>query len=149
MKAKLLIAAAILAIVWTACTKDKYTTKPQIVFKGVNGNVFTAGNLVDFEFEATDKEGDLQDTIFVQRVTTVCPDLNSVTSFQMPGSVKKSDLKVQVNVTYVYRNPNPPYTLLAGCSERDDTATFKFWVKDIAGHVSDTIQAPPIILLKQ
>lgn len=148
MKAKLLIAVVILATVWIACSKDKFTTKPQITFKSVNGNVFSAGNLVDFQLEATDKEGDLQDTIYVQRVTTVCPDLNSVTPFQMPASVKKGDLKAQVNITYVYRNPNPPYALLAGCTERDDTATFKFWVKDVAGHVSDTIQAPPIVLLK-
>ncbi len=148
MRSQLLLAAVLLCIVWMGCSKDKFTTKPQIVFKGVNGNVFRADNLIDFQFEATDKEGDLQDTLYVQRVTTVCPDLNVVTPFEMPATVKKSDLKVQVDVVFVYRNPNPPYVLLGGCSERDDTATFKFWVKDVAGHVSDTIQSPPIVLLK-
>lgn len=148
MKAKILTGAVIMAIVWMACSKDKYNSTPTLTFNNVNGNVFGAGSFIDFSFQVTDKEGDLQDTIFMQRISSACTDNNYVSPFAMPQTLPKKFLKADIDLQFVFRNPLPPYTTMEGCSERDDTARFKFWIKDNAGHVSDTVQAPPIVLLK-
>jgi len=148
MKAKILTGAVILAIVWTACSKDKYNTTPTLTFTNVNGNEFGAGQVIDFSFQVTDKEGDLQDTIFMKRTSPACSDLNYTAGFEMPQTVPKKFLKADIQLIFAFRNPAPPYITLEGCSERDDTASFKFWIKDKAGHVSDTVQSPTIVLLK-
>ena len=148
MTAKILIPAVITAIVLTACSKDKFTTKPQITFKSVNGTEFSPGYLINFTFDATDKEGDIQDSMFVLRSGSACNELNGVTGFLMPLSTPKSDLKVEIDLTFIYKITNPPYIQLDGCTGKTDTTGFKFWIKDNAGNVSDTVQAPPIILLQ-
>jgi hypothetical protein len=149
MKVKLLLGTVILAMVWSACSKDKYNTTPTITFKNVNGSEFSAGQLVSFNFEVTDKEGDIQDTIFLQRISSAsCQDNNITTGYPMPETPPQKFLKADISLVFSYRNPNPPLTQLEGCSENNDTAVFKFWLKDKAGHVSDTATAPPIVLLK-
>jgi hypothetical protein len=66
----------------------------------------------------------------------------------MPSNVAKSDLKADITVTFIYGNPDGYHTQLSACSEKTDTAFFKFWIKDNAGHISDTVQSPKITLLK-
>ena len=68
MKAKILILTAIIGIMF-ACNKDTYTTKPQLTFKSVNGKVFTGAAAIVFSLEFTDAEGDISDSIWVQKVT--------------------------------------------------------------------------------
>lgn len=149
MKAKLLIGAVLLAMVWMACSKDAYKTTPTLTFNSVNGNVFQAGQQVDFSFTVSDKEGDLQDSIFLQRISSAaCTDNNITTGYPMPTIVTSKFLKANIDLIFSYRNPSPPLIQLEGCSQENDTATFRFWIKDNAGHVSDTVKAPPIVLLK-
>ena len=149
MKVKLLLGTVILATVWMACSKDKYNTTPTIAFKNVNATEFSAGQVVTFNLEVTDKEGDIQDTIFLQRISSAsCQDQSIVSAYQMPASPPQKFLKADISLQFSYRNPNPPLIQLEGCSQNDDTAVFKFWIKDKAGHISDTVQAPPIVLLK-
>ena len=68
MKAKILILTAIIVTIF-ACNKDTYTTKPQLTFKSVNGKVFTGAAAIIFSLEFTDAEGDISDSIWVQKVT--------------------------------------------------------------------------------
>ena len=58
MKSKLLIATITCACL-TACTKDEFTTKPQLTFISVNQTEFVQGDLIEFNLEYTDKEGDI------------------------------------------------------------------------------------------
>lgn len=149
MKAKLLTGAVLLSLVWMACSKDKYKTTPSLTFNSVNGNVFQAGQQVDFNFTVSDKEGDLQDSIFLQRISSAaCTDNNITTGYPMPAVLPNKFLKADIDLVFSYRNPSPPLVQLEGCSQENDTATFRFWIKDNAGHVSDTVKAPPIVLLK-
>lgn len=150
MKVKVLIAAVILgAVVWAACNKNTFATTPKLVFKGINGNEFVQNQLVNFDLQVTDKEGDLQDSmIFVQRVSLVCPDLNFTQGYDIPTNVKKANLKADLSVTFIYGNPDGYHTQLEACSQKTDTAYFRFWIKDNAGHVSDTVESPKIVLIK-
>ncbi len=149
MTAKILIPAIIAATVLTACSKSKFTIAPQIDFKSVNDNDFSAGQIIDFEFEVRDKDGDIQDSLFMERSGSACAPLNDVSSFLMPATLVKNDLKANISLVFIYKNPNGGINVpLVGCTEKDDSTTFRFWIKDVAGHTSDTVKSPVIVLRK-
>ena len=75
MKAKVLI-AALIAISFAACKKDKFTTKPQLEFKEVSPTVLQPNQSIIFTLHYTAREGDIQDSLFVQKVTQNCENSN-------------------------------------------------------------------------
>ncbi len=71
MKTKILL--CIFAIGFIAgCNKDKYTTKPQLKYKNVNTRDLKRNEFLTFTLEVTDAEGDIQDSIFIQKVSPRC-----------------------------------------------------------------------------
>ncbi len=148
MKIKLSIAVLIMLGCIT-CTKDTYNTTPTLKFESVNGSVFAQPSVVTFKLECTDKEGDVVDTIWVQRVSkvTACGSLSNIDSFPIPDFNPPKNVKAEFDFTYNYGSIYPPN--LAPCSMADDTSYFRFWMHDKAQHVSDTVQSPDIVLLKQ
>lgn len=147
MKIKLLIVALVI-FGFVTCTKDTYNTTPTLKFESVNGSVFPQPSVVNFTLQFTDKEGDVIDTIWVQRVSKVCPsDQSRIDSFAIPDFPAPKNVKGEFVFTYNYGSINPPN--IQGCSLADDTSYFRFWMKDEAQHASDTVQSPDIVLLKQ
>ena len=149
MRAKVLIALFILGAV-AACNKDKFTTEPKLTFKSVNGEIFGQGAQVRFVIGATDKEGDIKDTLWVQRRSFKCPEFVSDSGVAYPLSpdlVKKNNLDFEFEVAYNYDVSIAP--ILVGCSGKDDSCYFRFWIKDDANHTSDTVVSPTIVLLDQ
>ncbi|MEP6684072.1 MAG: hypothetical protein ABJA35_12465 [Parafilimonas sp.] len=149
MKIKLLT-TVLIAIGCITCSKDSYNTTPTLKFEGVNATVFPRNSVVTFKLQCTDKEGDVVDTIWIQRVSKVVPCQLSVIYFdslRIPDFNPPKNVKADFNFTFNYPGPPPPS--LAGCSEQDDTVYFKFWMHDKAQHISDTVQSPDIVLLKQ
>ncbi|HXL56748.1 MAG TPA: hypothetical protein VN958_10850 [Chitinophagaceae bacterium] len=145
MKTKLLIATTVFCFI--TCSKDKYTTRPQLKLDGVNGSIFPKGSVLSFTLTATDKEGDLKDTLWIQRISLVCPDLrnDSGIHYELPDYPKKNGLQTKFLVRYNYGNSIPPN--IDGCVSKDDSAYFRFWIKDDQNNVSDTVQSPLLILL--
>ncbi len=163
MKAKLLGTALIFLVILIACNKDVYSSKPTLKFISVNGDQFKAGDIVEFKLQVTDKEGDLGssysgqdliwDTVWFQRISKVCPDQISdkPSTYAMPVFTDRSNLKGDLSFTFVFDEIDPSlrYPTLAGrCTLRDDSSYFRFWIKDRANHVSDTITSPVITFLK-
>jgi hypothetical protein len=72
MKTKILILLAI-PVMFYACKKDTYTSKPQLSIKSINSTVLKQGDLLYFQIQFTDAEGDIQDTLWVQKVSRTCP----------------------------------------------------------------------------
>ena len=147
MRAKLLIFSAIILGI-TACKKDTYTTRPQLTFKSVNGKTFGSNSAIIFSIEFTDKEGDLQDSIWVQKITRV----NGCASFgdraKIPNFTATSNLKGVFEIGYSTGFvPGSNYTVLPSCS-KTDTCYFRFWTRDKAKNVSDTVVSPDIIIVK-
>lgn len=147
MKAKLLIFSAIILGI-TACKKDTYTTRPQLTFKSVNGKTFGSNSAIIFSIEFTDKEGDLQDSIWVEKITRV----NGCASFgdraKIPNFTATSNLKGVFEIGYSTGFvPGSNYTVLPSCS-KTDTCYFRFWTRDKAKNVSDTVVSPDIIIVK-
>lgn len=149
MKVKLLIIALIMTVGFITCTKNSYNTTPALKFVSVNSTVFPRFSVVNFKLQCTDKEGDVVDTIWIQRISKIsaCGINNFIDSFEIPDFFPPKNVKADFDFTYNYASVNPPN--LQGCSEQDDTCYFRFWMHDKAQHVSDTVQSPDIVLLKQ
>ena len=86
MKIKLL-AVFLIMLGYITCSKDTYNTTPTLKFESVNANVFPQPSVVRFSLQCTDKEGDVVDTIWVQRISKVgnCDYLSRIDSFRIPN----------------------------------------------------------------
>lgn len=148
MKIKLLVVILIM-LGCVTCSKDTYNTTPKLEFKSVNANVFPQPSVVTFTLQCTDKEGDVVDTIWVQRISKVanCQSLSRIDSFRIPDFNPPKSVKADFEFTYNYGSIFPPN--LGACSLADDTSYFRFWMSDKANHTSDTVQSPDLVFLKQ
>ena len=148
MKIKLLV-AILITLGCVTCSKDSYNTTPTLKFESVNATEFPQGSTVIFRLQCTDKEGDVVDTIWIQKISKVsaCEINNFIDSFAIPNFQPPKNVKAEFDFTYNYSSVTPPN--LQGCSEQDDTCYFRFWMHDKAQHVSDTAQSPDVVLLQQ
>ncbi len=145
----LIFAAISFSLLWTGCSKDKYTTKPQLKFiKAKNYNV-PFGGFIEFEIEFTDKEGDLTDSIYIERLVPDCPATNSGPfPYAIPKYPSSKNQKGQFDITFVNGVLIDGYAVInSPVCGRPDTTTFRFWVVDKAKNVSDTITTDkPLII---
>ncbi len=151
MKLPLLIGIIAICALMATCSKDKYTTKPQLELKSVNGNQFPTNADIQFQFIVTDKQGDIQNKLWVQKISLVCSDSTSrvPTPYAVPDFTGSKNLKVDLDVNYIYGTNDGRYPGIFRCAaQRDDSLYFRFWLEDKAGNVSDTITSPTIVLLK-
>ena len=51
-----------------ACNKETYNTKPTLKLRSINTRVVPFNGVLSFEFEVTDKEGDITDSLFVKKI---------------------------------------------------------------------------------
>lgn len=150
MKAKILILLTIGSFFYS-CSKDTFTSKPQITFNNASSTVLTQGNIVTFTIDFTDKEGDVQDTLWVQKISRTCPTTLGVqftSKNKVPNFAPTSNLKGKMEISFVYNGNVSGIASIIGCSNRNDTSFFKFWLKDKAQNRSDTISSPNIILIR-
>jgi hypothetical protein len=154
MKLKLLIVALIIVGCIT-CSKDSFNTTPELKFLSVNSTVIPQPSVLEFHLQCTDKEGDVIDTIWIQRVSKVagCEGLSRIDSFAIPNFEPPKNVKAEFVFTYNYPNSQPAPNIgactIAGSQSTTDTSYFRFWMRDQAKHYSDTVQSPDIALLKQ
>ncbi|MFY7651914.1 MAG: hypothetical protein ACOVQE_04400 [Chitinophagaceae bacterium] len=143
----LLVIAVVLSV---SCNKDAYTSKPQLKFKEISATNIVLNSIFNISVEFTDKEGDIQDTLYIQKISKSCPGINSEfkTAFQVPSFTPVRNLKGNFEIQCVYNAAVPGYLLLKGCSNRDDSTYLRFWLKDKAGNISDTINSPTFVLLR-
>jgi hypothetical protein len=146
---RVIYAMLLLLFVAVACEKDKFTTKPQLAIKRVNSDeIFGNQNLV-FTIRLTDKEGDFTSFFGISANTPGCPASNFTDStlFQIPNEFidsKQNEGEIVLTLSKAQRHsnlcPGP------GGTFKTDTTTFKFWTKDDAGNVSDTVWSDPVII---
>ncbi len=138
-----------LSLLVAACTKEKFKTKPQLKFLGAEEYTVPRGGLISFRLEFTDKEGDLTDSIFIQAVTTRCPQSNRRLVYAVPTFPLTTNIRGEFEINFVNGQFVPGYVALPGpACGKPDTTTFSFWVRDQALNVSDTVKTDkPIIIL--
>jgi hypothetical protein len=144
-----LIAFGILA----GCTKDKFTTKPQLTFKKVNTNVVKRNDVLRFTLGVTDLEGDLQDSIWVQEKVKNCTQSGFISKYKLPTFTAVKNFSGEIEVCYTYGiNPDPgsrcPSLVEPRCPGRNDSATFRFWIQDSKKNVSDTLETPQVVIVQ-
>lgn len=133
------------------CQKSTYTTKPQLSVKSISSTTLVQGSLLLFQIQFTDAEGDIQDTLFVQKISRTCPGTPGaqfLSKNKVPDFTPTSSLKGILEIGYAYNANIPGYSTISGCGTKNDTAYFKFWLKDKAKNVSDTLVTENIVLLK-
>jgi len=132
------------------CSKDNFTSKPQLKFKSVNTNVLSRNQSITFTLEVTDAEGDLQDTIWVQEVVKNCAQGGGTSRYPMPQFNSVKNLKGDIQVCYSYGiNLECPAIIEPKCRNRNDTAMYRFWIQDKAKNVSDTVESSQVVILQQ
>jgi hypothetical protein len=144
---KITFGILILAVLGLACRKDKFNTKPSLSFKSVNAKTFFATQDIKMLLNATDKEGDLTDTIFIFKRSRNCNVLNTY-KIKLPVFPTSNNLNIDVAVNFTYGFNGNYFNLNPNCSPKNDSCSFKFVLKDKAGNVSDTITSPEIVLIK-
>lgn len=135
----------------SACKKDQYTTRPQLKFKSVSPQVLYPNQVIEFQIEYTDKEGDIQNTLFVQKITSNCPASDFSSAYAVPSDVPKTpNAKGELDIRYAYGiNLGYPSIAEPACPSQNDTCVFRFALTDKANNTSDTITSPQIVLIKR
>lgn len=133
---------SIVVLLFAACNKDKYQTTPQLKFKSVNTEILSRDNSLEFTLSFTDAEGDLTDSIFIQKFDPACPATNFDAKYRLPEFPSGKNQAGDIKITFTY-NEVPPK-----CFPRNDTAVFKFVLKDKAQNNSDTAVSPAIVILQ-
>ncbi|MEP6514530.1 MAG: hypothetical protein ABJA79_11715 [Parafilimonas sp.] len=149
MKVKFLISICVLLIL-SACTKDQFTTKPQLTFKSVSTNVLPIDQSIIFSIDYTDKEGDIQDSLVVIKKTFNCIMDSFTVFYPMPTDIPtQSNSQGEIQVRYSHGiNLQYPDIGDPQCPD-NDTCVFKFVLSDKAGNISDTAYSPQIVIIKR
>ena len=125
-----------------SCNKDKYTTVPQLKYESVNTKVLRQGDIITFTLTFTDAEGDLNDSLYIEEKALNCPASSFTDHYTIPSfpTTKNEQGDIVVDFRYIDITPR--------CQE-NDTAIFRFAIKDKANHMSDTASTSPIIIISQ
>ena len=134
------------------CKKDNYSSKPELILKDfkiipVSGS---NGNIVEIEIEVKDKEGDVRDSIFIQKI--ILEPEQCIDTLPINKGIPEFPVGNTQNITFRIRFAsfgvdgfNADEVLPGKCSNQDLTI-FRIAVKDLAGNISDTLNTPPAII---
>jgi hypothetical protein len=146
---RLIFAILLLGSVAISCTKNKFTTKPQLKVTKVSHTEISGTETLRFTIHITDKEGDFTSLIGYRKKVPGCVNSNFLdsTKLHIPSDFiatrdKEGDIVIDMDKTI--RGDNQ--CTGTGGTFKVDTATFCFWTKDAAGNISDTACSSPIII---
>ncbi|MEP6844857.1 MAG: hypothetical protein ABI861_02600 [Panacibacter sp.] len=157
MRTKILI-LSVITILMAGCKKGQFTTKPQLKFDSFNTNVVTSPGQLIMTLNYTDKEGDIQDTIYVERRSVNCSTDTLRAFYAIPSNVpEKTNAEGKIVISYSYA-PDQQFPDIGDpkCGLNDppgtktnDTCIYRFALSDKAGNVSDTVSSPPVVIVKR
>jgi hypothetical protein len=138
-----------LSLLSLGCNKNKFSTTPSLKYLSENTRVVHSGEEIRFTLSFTDKEGDLTDSLTLSKQVGNCPAGNAVQLYPLPVFPTTKDQKGEIVVTLFYNVGGVNTIGATQCTPQDDTAFFKFVLKDKAQHSSDTASSPSIIIIHQ
>jgi len=142
------ILIALVSLSFLGCTKDKFSTTPQLTYKSVNTDRLSRNQVIQFSLSFTDAEGDVIDTMYVQKVSLNCAASNFSERVPIPDFVTNKNLKSNILVSYANGINNPPFTTIASRCNFNDTCYFRFMLKDKANNKSDTVRSETIVIFR-
>src|SRR4051812_14371778 len=102
------ILIALISLAFASCTKDKFQTTPKLTYKSVNTTELRSGEILQFKLSYTDAEGDLQDSIYVEKHTLNCPASQFNQIYPLPDFPKVKNSEGEIIVSYGYNVSNYP-----------------------------------------
>jgi hypothetical protein len=144
----------VITLAFAACNKDKVESTPHLTFKSFNSNVIHATDdqlLATLEF--TDQEGDL-DSLFItrERLNLRGPSYLDFPYSGIPsfGNQNRGELAVTLPVQNNLLFNLLPIKIPGSVPEQyePDTLLLRFYIKDKAGHVSDTTSPKQLIVIR-
>lgn len=136
-------------LLFVACSKDKFQTKPNIEIKSISPNPLPKGADLIIDLEYTDKEGDLttDSAIYIKKIRINQRQTQTVRDsfwIALPGEVPKNT-KGAIRLTLGYENyvksaSNP------GNPPAPDSLIFRICMRDASKNVSDTIESGLVIV---
>jgi len=140
-----LLFSILLFVIFTGCKKDSAGGSPTIKFKSVNATDIYSGNIVQFTLSFEGGSGN--DTIYVQELVPYCPGSSFITSYPLPSYPVSKNQNGEITVTYGYNAGG--YVDISPKCGMNDTAVFRFSLKDDKQQTSDTVSSPKVILYYQ
>lgn len=149
MRYSLLFSIILLAFV--SCNKNKYNSIPSLTYKSVSTNIIRNQGQITFTLAFTDAEGDLfpDSALFVQEKVLNC---NLSTAgfakqyYKLPAFPTTKNQDGNLLVTYGY-NLSSGQNLTAPACSKNDTAVFRFVLRDQANHHSDTAVSDKVVVV--
>ena len=144
----------IISLIAVSCSKDKYTTAPQIKFVSVSPNRVPSGvtlgspEIPIITLSVTDSEGDLgfktgKDTSYVYIKNLL---INRLDSFVMPDiqsvTTKHFQAEIRINVFDVLRGSSRP-------RPKVDTLVYEIYIADFAKNKSNKVTTAPVYYVAQ
>ena len=146
------VALTFALVLFVACGKDKFDTKPTIEIKSIGPNPVPINSSMVVELEYTDKEGDIQDSIFIKKIRINQKKLVTVRdSFYLPLPTDAPEKnKGTIKLTLEYQN----HLISAGNpgsppNAAPDSLIFRFVLRDKAKNASDTAESPLVVIERQ
>lgn len=149
MKYSLIIATVLAAFLYSACTKDKFTTVPQVKAKTIKPGIVIKGQVITFTSSFTDDEGDVQDSVLIvfKRFNSGTPLTNDTFRLKLdPGQIPKAR-QGDITVKFGYGELIPE-TYFINLETIDREASFGIIIRDNAGNRSNYAESDKIILKK-
>lgn len=145
----ILLFSILLLTILSGCGKDKFNSTPSLKFSSVNTTELHSGQLLEFTLSFTDAEGDISDSIFTQKIVPGCPGTSwDNQGYSIPTFPDSKNQKGNIKISFIYGTSSYYPDIRAPNCNQNDTAVFKFAIRDKAKHISDTVSSPPIIIYK-
>lgn len=143
-----------LALAIAACNKDKVESTPHLKFKSFNKTLIDSNDTeLDVTLEFTDQEGDL-DSVFItrQRLNKSRPSYSDYAYDGVPsfGNQTRGELFVSIPVRdqLLFNLSSIRIPGSSPARYEPDTLLMRFYVKDKAGHTSDTTAPKQLIVIR-
>jgi len=137
----------VIGLLFTACSKNKgFPTVPQISLESINPLELGNGETLQIVLNFKDAEGDIQDSVFVRE--DVGYNYYDI-FYPMPGDIpKQKNMQGQI-ILYLPYGSGPGGFAVASPQRPNlpDTATFYIYIKDLQGHISDTVKTPQVVVM--
>lgn len=140
-----LLFSIFLFVIFVGCKKDDAGTAPTLKFKSVNATEIHSGNIIQFTLSF--QGGSDNDTLTVAEIVPYCAGSTFITTYPLPSYPVTKNQDGEITVTYSYNSGG--YVDISPKCQQNDTAVFRFSLKDSKQHSSDTVSSPTIILYYQ
>ena len=150
---KWVLTGLFLFLIISACNKDKFQTRPSLKLKSLSGNLVPINGGLVVELEFTDKEGDVNDTLYVRKIRVnqkQVPTIRDSFKLKVPDFPKnmKGVIRLQMDYqNYMISAQSPPICCNPPQAE-PDTLILKFALKDKANNISDTVTTGKIVVIR-